>query len=180
MYLCAGVIWEISERRRSAGYLPFSKSCFMSFTSVEEPERRKIPGCSSPAREKTHVDQPNNPGDGIRLISGKRIYQRFCTQMFGKLPQNNISRNHKIANKRLLLSTEEPCRTCHYELKRRKALWLQAREALWSNCKRRSQAHRDFSCVRKMTAASLAAQQKKSQHEGHHVHNVGIYETHQI
>ena len=133
----------------------------MSFTSVEEPERRKIPGCSSPAREKTHVDQPNNPGDGIRLISGKRIYQRFCTQMFGKLPQNKISRNYKIANKRLLLSTEEPCRTCHYELKRRKALWLQAREALWANCKRRSQAHRDFSRVRKMNCCFARCAAKK-------------------
>ena len=26
------------------------------------------------------------------------------------------------------------CRTCHYEVKSRKALWLDAREALWYNC----------------------------------------------
>ena len=37
---------------------------------------------------------------------------------------------------------------CHYEVKCCKALWLQAREALWSNCK--SSESIFFSCVRNM------------------------------
>ena len=39
------------------------------------------------------------------------------------------------------------CRTCHYEVKCRKALWLQACEALWSNCERtQSKELRFFLC----------------------------------
>ena len=42
------------------------------------------------------------------------------------------------------------CRTCPFEVKCRKTFWLQARQALWSNCKRRGQGNRDFSCVSNM------------------------------
>ena len=41
------------------------------------------------------------------------------------------------------------CRSCHYEAKCRKALCLQAPGALWSNCKWRSQANRDFFLCKK-------------------------------
>ena len=36
---------------------------------------------------------------------------------------------------RLLLCTNELVRMCHYEIKCRKAVWLQVHKALWSNCK---------------------------------------------
>ena len=46
---------------------------------------------------------------------------------------------------------ENSCRTFHYEVTCRKALWLQVREAFWSNFKRTRPANRDFFfCVRNM------------------------------
>ena len=38
------------------------------------------------------------------------------------------------------------CRTCHYEVKCHKALWLQVREPLGVIANRRSQANQDFPC----------------------------------
>ena len=51
------------------------------------------------------------------------------------------------------------CRMCHYEVKCRKAFWLQAHETLWSNCKQ-TQSSKSSSCVRnnKWIAAMLAGQ----------------------
>ena len=63
---------------------------------------------------------------------------------FSKLPKNNgISRNYKVPNKRLRSCSKELLQ--NVSLWSRKALWLQAREALWSNCTWRSQTNRNFS-----------------------------------
>ena len=48
-----------------------------------------------------------------------------------------------------MLSCAKELRKCHYEVKRRKALRLQVREALWCNCKRtQSSKSRFFLCER--------------------------------
>ena len=70
---------------------------------------------------------------------------------FSKLPKNNIPRNCKITNERLLLFF---CWTWHYEDKCRKALWLRERDASWRSCKRRCQANRDFFLERNMNCCS--------------------------
>ena len=76
-------------------------------------------------------------------------YCAFAPNIFGQ-PPNAISTNYKITNKRLLSCANEPssCRICHYEVKCRKALWLQAYKALWSSCKlMQSSKHMFFTCV---------------------------------
>ena len=42
------------------------------------------------------------------------------------------------------LALMKSCRTHHYEVKCRKALCLQAREALWSNCRRTQSSESSF------------------------------------
>ena len=71
----------------------------------------------------------------------------FAPTIFCKHPKNTISRKYKITNKRLFRARRNSCRTWHVEVKCRKALWLQAREILWSNCKRtQSSESRFFLC----------------------------------
>ena len=62
----------------------------------------------------------------------------YCTsapKLFGKLFKNTNLWNYKITNNVGGFPAQKNlCRTCHYELKSSKALWVQAHKALWSNC----------------------------------------------
>ena len=70
-------------------------------------------------------------------LAYQQIVIAIAPKIVGKLPKNTISRNYKITNKRPFFCVRKNSwRMCHYEVKCRKALWLQAREALQSNCKR--------------------------------------------
>ena len=62
----------------------------------------------------------------------------FAPKIVGELLMNAISRNYEITNKSraFLCAQKNSCRTCFYEVKCRRALWLQECESLWSNCKR--------------------------------------------
>ena len=48
----------------------------------------------------------------------------------------NGSCTKKLRIRGFFCARKNSCRRCLYEVKCRKALWLRAREALWSNCKR--------------------------------------------
>ena len=77
----------------------------------------------------------------------------FAPNIFGKLPKNTISRNHKITNERPLFVCERTsCRMCHHEVKSAKVLWLQARKALWSDCKQMQPS--EFSTIRNVICSS--------------------------
>ena len=85
----------------------------------------------------------------------------FAPNMFGKLPKNTIPRNYKTAYKRLLSCAKGLVQ--NVSLKCRKAIWLHAYAALWSNCKRTHQANRDFSCVRPGSNVVLQTRRTKLQ-----------------
>ena len=84
--------------------------------------------------------------------------------MFGKLLENTNSRNYKLRMRRFFRARKNSYSTCHHEVKCRKALWLQARKALWSISKRTQSSASRFSCVRKMNCcfARCAADNKKA------------------
>ena len=84
--------------------------------------------------------------------------------MFGKLkslvsfPRLPFPETIKLRIRSLLRARKNSCRTCHYEGKCRKALWLQAREASGSNCKRtKSSEARFFLCDRPDMSANIIA-----------------------
>ena len=63
-------------------------------------------------------------------------------------PSDTISRNYKISNKRRLWCVKELVQNVSLQVKCRIALWLEACEALWTNCKRtQSSKSRFFLCM---------------------------------
>ena len=92
------------------------------------------------------LPKPPPPPPNILLL-------RFCNQFGKSLVSSREYHFQNLWNWELMQNL-----ICHYEVKCCKALWLQAREALWSNCK--SSESRFFLCKKLIwTAASLTAQQ---------------------
>ena len=78
------------------------------------------------------------------------FHSEFLVSFPITFPETSISRNFPMRGFFRLRKNSRI--TCRCEVKCRNALYLQAREAVWSNCKRTQslQANRDFSCVRNM------------------------------
>ena len=80
--------------------------------------------------------------DTVQRFPAARMIQK------SKLPKNTIFRNYiKVRIRGFSHTRKNSCGMCHSEVKCRRALWLQAGEALWFNCKRtQSSGWRFFLC----------------------------------